>query len=73
MPTTRRAPTRSDRAPQANEPRPKMTQFTRAIPEMRERLQPNSSSRGRRNTASEKIVPVPTAMRATDAARTTQP
>jgi len=50
-----------------------MTQLTKAIPEIRDRVQPNSSSSGRRNTAKEKIVPVPTAMRATDAASTTQP
>ena len=42
-------------------------------PEIRDRVQPNSSSSGRRNTASEKIVPVPTAMMATDASRTTHP
>ena len=71
--TTRRAPIRSERAPHANEPTPKMIQLTRATPEIRERVQPNSSSRGRRNTASEKMVPVPTAMTATDAARTIQP
>ncbi len=50
-----------------------MIQLTRATPEMRDRVQPNSSSSGRRNTASEKIVPVPTAMMATEAARTTHP
>ena len=72
-PTTRRAPIRSERMPAASEPAPKMTQLTKAMPEISERVQPNSSSRGRRNTASEKMMPVPTAMMATDAARTTQP
>ena len=55
------------------EPTPKITQLTKATPEIRDRVQPKSSSSGRRNTASEKIVPVPTAMMATDAMRTTQP
>jgi hypothetical protein len=59
--------------PAAKDPAPKMAQLTKAMPEMRDRVQPNSSSRGRRNTAREKIVPVPTAMIATDAASTTQP
>jgi hypothetical protein len=71
--TTRRAPIRSETTPATNEPTPKITQLTKATPEIRDRLHPKSSSSGRRNTASEKIVPVPTAMMATDAMRTTQP
>ena len=50
-----------------------MSQLTNAIPAMSERLQPNSSSRGLRNTASEKSVPMPTATIAMPAARTHQP
>ena len=71
--TTRRAPIRSETIPAAKEPIPKMTQLTKATPKISDRVQPNSSSRGRRKTAREKIVPVPMAMMATDAARTTQP
>jgi len=43
------------------------------MPEMRARLQPNSSSSGARNTASEKMIPTPTVRIATAAASTTQP
>ena len=70
---TARLPSRSDTAPQKNEPAPIAIQLMRAITEIALRLQCIESSSGLRKTPRENRAPCPMATTVAAAARITQP
>ena len=70
---TKRLPSRSEIAPQKNEPTPIAIQLTSAVNETALRLQCIESSSGLRNTPSEKSEPCPSATTVAAAKTTTQP
>src|SRR5262249_59050766 len=70
---TKRLPSRSDRAPQKNEPTPMAIQLMSAVTDTALRLQCIDSSSGLRKTPSEKSEPCPKATTAAAAKTTTQP
>ncbi len=70
---TKRLPSRSEIAPQQNEPMPIAIQLISAVTETALRLQRIESSSGFKNTPSEKSEPCPNATTVAAAKTTTQP
>ena len=70
---TKRLPSRSEIAPQKNEPTPIAIQLISAVTDTELRLQRIDSSSGLRNTPSEKSEPCPNATTVAAAKTTTQP
>ena len=71
--TTTRVPSRSDSAPQTNDPTPMLTKLRSAAVEMPVRDQPIASDMGWRKTPSESIAPNPTQVTTIPTATMIQP
>ena len=71
--TTARVPSRSERAPQTNDPTPIETQLRSAAVEIPVRDQPIASDMGWRKMASESIAPTPMQVTTIPAPTMTQP